>query len=186
MRNKHFLILLTFFLFILSGCQHNEVQEDDLIVTEGYIDIHISGNSQDNLQLDESERFSTYPAGKEYQYSGVSEVGNYLHFSIGRQNDMTGSSFLSMMFDYGDSTAKNITAALIFQKSIDSNTELQFAAETGRNIVSSDIVVDKYDPSTGILVGSYTFLVSNPDGKGNTRNAMVTGEFYVTVKKIIY
>jgi hypothetical protein len=186
MKNTAIGIIVTCLTFFFMSCQHDELKDSDLVVTEGYIDIHIIGRSADNLQLDESERFSVFPVGKEAIYSGVSGSENNLHFSIGRQNDLNGSSYLITGFDYQSGIVSNITVDLSFQKKLEGNASLLFSARTGININSSDIVVDGYDSSTGYLSGNFTYLVSNQYANDSAREAIVSGEFYVNVRKIIY
>jgi hypothetical protein len=179
-------ILVICLAFLYSGCQHNEIEESDLIVTEGYIDININGISADNIQLTESVRLSVYPVGKEELYSGVSGTENDLHFSVGRQNDLSGSDYLIMDFNYHNGIVSNITADMNYKKLLENKSTLLYSAQTDGNIKSSNIVIDEYDPSTGTLAGNFTFLVSSQTGSESSKDAIVNGEFYVIVTRIVY
>lgn len=179
-------ILIPCLSLFFYSCQHNEIYDSDLVTTEGYIDVHIVGRSADDIQLDESERYSVYPVGKEDIYSGVSGVENDLHFSVGRQNDFIGNNYLFMHFDYSNNIVSNIVVYVSFQKKLENNTNLVFQARSSLNIESADILIDEYNSSTGYLSGNFTFLISNQTSPGITKDAIVNGEFYVNVKKIVY
>jgi hypothetical protein len=186
MKKKGLNILIICLSLFFFGCQHNEIYDSDLVTTEGYIDLHLVGRSADDIQLDESVRYSVYPVGKEYIYSGVSGIENDFHFSIGRQNDFIGNNFIIMDFDYRNNIVSNIEVDLSYQKNLENNTNLIFQARNGLNLESSDIIIDEYNLATGYLSGNFTFSVSNQVSPGNTKDAIVNGEFYVNVKKIVY
>jgi hypothetical protein len=185
MKNTITLFGLTIAAILLLSCQKKELSVDEVMTTQGYIDLRITGRSADGELLDETVRYNTYPKDQEEFFSSVTETENGLHFTLGRFNDITQSQSAIISFDYNGTDASNGYASIFYKKNLEGNTILSLYAESGFNCGPAVVVIEKYDEQTREIGGNFSIQVINPGENNTDRIALIDGEFYIQVKRIV-
>lgn len=192
MKKNNIILILCSFLLAVSACKKDKddfAKENEGYTQQGFINVTMKGYSTDSIKIDGSfsaDKYVVYSDASSNGYT-VSDDGNEYTIDIHRYAGNNSENRVYLSFTYEKDT-KYVTCDAIFtyQQKQDNNSYLSYNGTYITNMSSYDsdpnIMDFTFDPATGVLTGSYDFVIDN---YGSETSVKVTGDFNVTAKKIV-
>ena len=168
---------------MLFSCEKDEVLIEDLILQDGYIDVNISGRSNDGSLVKGEASYVFYPTHNENRFNGVSISESNYRFSFGRVNDIHMREYIRIEFETNSEmdSIYNTSIELYYREEQVDGSILFYEADTDYSILKPSITIKEFDTTTLKLKGDYSY--SNGEGDNV---AIVTGKFLVNLDRIHY